>query len=132
MKYVTYLFCLVCIFLSPSSFSGEVTIVSAELKNTGGRLWTVSVTLTHTDTGWAHYADRWRVVDTQGNVISERVLHHPHVNEQPFTRSLYQVDITHDTTLIYIEAHDSEHGWNDEKLKINLNKVKNDVLTVRP
>lgn len=49
---------------------------------------TVSVTLRHPDTGWDHYADAWEVLDTDGARLGLRVLAHPHVNEQPFTRSL--------------------------------------------
>ena len=42
----------------------------------------------HPDTGWDDYADGWRVLDMDGNELGMRVLHHPHVDEQPFTRSL--------------------------------------------
>jgi len=49
---------------------------------------TVHGTLTHPDTGWDHYADGWEVQDQDGNRLGLRFLTHPHVNEQPFTRSL--------------------------------------------
>jgi len=45
------------------------------------------VTLSHADTGWEDYADGWRVELEDGTVLGTRVLGHPHVNEQPFTRS---------------------------------------------
>ncbi len=48
----------------------------------------ISVTLSHGDTGWDHYADGWQVIGADDTVLGTRVLHHPHVNEQPFTRSL--------------------------------------------
>ena len=48
----------------------------------------ISVTLAHPDTGWDHYADGWQVIGTDGVELGLRVLHHPHVTEQPFTRSL--------------------------------------------
>ena len=47
----------------------------------------VHVTLTHPDTGWDHYADLWQVYAPDGTLLAERVLAHPHVNEQPFTRA---------------------------------------------
>lgn len=53
-----------------------------------GDTWRVSVTLWHADTGWDDYADAWRIVTESGEVVGERILVHPHVNEQPFTRSL--------------------------------------------
>lgn len=55
----------------------NVTLVGTQL----------SVTLSHPDTGWDHYADRWLVFDLSGDLIAERVLLHPHVTEQPFARS---------------------------------------------
>lgn len=48
---------------------------------------TAHVTLTHGDTGWDHYADVWRIYTPEGTLLAERILAHPHVNEQPFTRS---------------------------------------------
>ena len=35
----------------------------------------------HADGGWKHYASRWEVLDLGGNVLTTRVLTHPHVNE---------------------------------------------------
>lgn len=58
------------------------TIEAVEIAN--GR---ADVTLSHPDTGWDHYADVWRVYTPDGTMLAERVLVHPHVNEQPFTRS---------------------------------------------
>ena len=38
-------------------------------------------------TGWEHYANKWDVVGPDDTILGTRVLLHPHVNEQPFTRS---------------------------------------------
>ena len=46
-----------------------------------------SVTVSHPDTGWDHYADVWRILAPDGTELAERILVHPHVSEQPFTRS---------------------------------------------
>ena len=40
---------------------------------------------TNDDAGWDHYADKWIVEGPDGAVYGERVLAHPHENEQPFT-----------------------------------------------
>ena len=103
-----------------TAFAGDVEIVSAELHHGGNRYWSVSVTLKHADAGWEHYADGWRVVDADGNILGKRILHHPHVNEQPFTRSLRDVKIPEDITSVYIEAHDKVHGWSPNRLKVEL------------
>lgn len=76
-----------------------------------GDTWRFDVTISHPDTGWDHYADGWRVLDMQGNELGLRVLHHPHVNEQPFTRSLSGVAIPAGTTQVQIEARCSVDGW---------------------
>ena len=107
-------------FLSNMANADSVKVVKADFKLTGVETWTVSVTLSHADTGWAHYADNWQVVDADGNVLGDRVLHHPHVNEQPFTRSLSGVKIPSDIKKVYIRAHDNKHGWSAERLEINL------------
>ena len=62
-------------------------IVRAEARASGNS-YSFSVTLRHGDTGWEDYADGWRVELPDGTVLGTRVLYHPHVDEQPFTRSL--------------------------------------------
>jgi hypothetical protein len=76
-----------------------------------GATWRFDVTLSHPDTGWDHYADGWRVLDMDGNELGMRVLYHPHVEEQPFTRSLSGVVIPAALTQVQIEARCSVDGW---------------------
>ncbi|MEO0729117.1 MAG: hypothetical protein AAFY64_01895, partial [Pseudomonadota bacterium] len=78
------------------------------------------VTLKHADTGWEHYADRWDVVSVDGKVLGTRTLHHPHVEEQPFTRSLGGVKVPAGTTEVLIRARDSKHGFSDKTFKLTL------------
>jgi hypothetical protein len=73
---------------------------------------TVHVTLTHPDTGWDHYADGWEVLDADGTRLGLRELLHPHVDEQPFTRSL-TLDAAPDGPL-YIRARCLVDGWNTD------------------
>ena len=63
----------------------QVTNVVATQKADGN--WCFSASVQHNDQGWDHYADEWEIIDFEGNLIGERPLAHPHVNEQPFTRS---------------------------------------------
>jgi hypothetical protein len=74
-------------------------------------LWRFDVTLSHPDTGWDHYADGWQVVAPDGTVLGLRVLTHPHVTEQPFTRGLSGVSLPDHLTRVYIEAKCSRDGW---------------------
>ncbi|MBL4743129.1 MAG: hypothetical protein JKX87_00560 [Cycloclasticus sp.] len=113
-----------------SVYANEVDILSADLRNSSGDWWTTNVTIEHKDTGWEHYVDQWRVVDETGNVLGNRVLHHPHVDEQPFTRGTADINIPKGTVTIYIEAHDTVHGWSPNRLKIDMTQTINGYVRV--
>lgn len=85
-----------------------------------GTEWRFNVTLSHPDTGWNHYADGWRVLDMQGNELGLRVLGHPHVQEQPFTRSLSGVAIPTGTTQVQVQARCLVDGWGDALFLVDL------------
>ena len=95
----------------------DAAIKEVEIKSLGNNNYQISVTLLHADTGWDHYANRWDVLDEDGNVLGTRVLAHPHVNEQPFTRSL-TVEIPSGVTKVTIVAADSVHGDNEETVDV--------------
>ncbi len=69
----------------------------------------MAVTLSHPDTGWDHYADGWAVLDEDGTRLGFRELLHPHVEEQPFTRSL-TMDVPEGTDALLIRARCNVHG----------------------
>lgn len=86
--------------------------IDAVTASRGGEGWQFSVTLSHPDTGWDHYADGWQVELADGTVLGTRVLAHPHVQEQPFTRSLSGVVIPDGIDMVYLRARCSVDGWN--------------------
>ena len=105
------IFSFVFIMLMPSVLWADMPVVEgAEARKSGGT-WSFSVTVSHGDTGWDHYADGWRVEAPDGTELGYRKLLHPHVNEQPFTRSLGGVSVPDGMTEVVIRAHDSVHGW---------------------
>lgn len=108
------------LLLAGAAQAGEVSIEMAQFRNLSAGVWHVDVTLRHADDGWDHYADEWRVVDASGAVLGSRVLWHPHVNEQPFTRGLGGIRIPPSTTTVFIEAHDKVHGWAKKRLEADL------------
>jgi hypothetical protein len=85
-----------------------------------GDTWTFDVTLEHDDSGWDHYADGWRVLDPSGKELGLRKLVHPHVNEQPFTRSLSGVRIPTGVTEVGIQASDTVDGWSSSIKTVKL------------
>jgi len=88
--------------------AGEADVIDVQISASGNGLFQISATLEHADTGWDHYANRWDVLDENGNVLGSRELLHPHVNEQPFTRSL-QLKIPESVKTVTIQANDSVH-----------------------
>ena len=66
------------------------------------------------------YADGWRVVLEDGTVLGTRVLHHPHVDEQPFTRSLGNVTIPAGLPAVFVEARTNTGGWGAARFRVSL------------
>ena len=89
----------------------EPVVEHVEARQSGDGRWRFDVTVRHADAGWDHYADKWEVVAPDGSVLGERVLLHPHDDEQPFTRSQSGIVIPEGMDHVMIRAHDSEHGW---------------------
>lgn len=85
-----------------------------------GMGFTFDVTISHRDTGWANYADAWRIVDLKGNQLGLRNLAHPHEHEQPFTRSLSNVMIPDGIDVIGIQTRDTIGGWYPEITQVKI------------
>ena len=104
-----------------SARAGEVEIVSAKATGSAST-WTFEVTLRHDDTGWDHYADLWQILTPDGELLGERVLLHPHVDEQPFTRSQSGITIPEGVSQVIIRARDTVHGVSPQEYKLNLDR----------
>ena len=103
-----------------SSWAGEVDVVGVRADHDGGRTYTFYVTLRHGDTGWDHYADKWDGVAPDGKVLGTRVLYHPHVEEQPFTRSLSGIRIPEGVDRVTVRGHDKVHGYGGKVFEVKL------------
>lgn len=130
-RYRPYRAGLLSALISAGCYAGEVAIEFARFEAEGAGAWHVSVTLRHADSGWDHYVDAWRVVTGDGRIIGARMLYHPHVDEQPFTRSLGGIKPPVGVVRVYVEAHDSVHGWSQERLAVDLNSNTGDRFEVK-
>jgi hypothetical protein len=110
------------LFLSCSSSTSSLADVEEVRLVQRGDMWDFYVTVRHDDTGWDHYADWWRVTTPDGEEIAKRELQHPHVDEQPFTRSLEGVRIPEGVTSIVVEAHDKVHGYGGKKVTVDITR----------
>lgn len=110
---------LVAALVNPA-FGQGAQVVDATAIQQGEGTWRFDVTVRHDDTGWQDYADAWEVVAEDGRVLGKRVLLHPHVNEQPFTRSLSGVAIPVGTKQVLIRAHDNVEGYSGNEFVLDL------------
>ena len=95
-------------------------IVQASALQSAANYWQIDVTLTHPDSGWDHFASAWEVLAPDGSSLGLRELAHPHVEEQPFTRSLAGIAIPADLEFVLIRARCNLGGWGMEKYRIDL------------
>ena len=100
--------------------AGEVAVLQVNVKRSGDNVYYFEVTVTHKDEGWDHYANKWDVVAPDGTILGTRTLYHPHVQEQPFTRSLSGVNIPEGIHRVTIRAHDSVHGYGGKIMIVDL------------
>ncbi len=106
----------------------DVMFVRASLQ--ADETWTFEVTVQHEDTGWRHYADRWEVLTLDREVLATRVLAHPHVEEQPFTRSQSGIVIPEGVSELRVRAHDLVHGYGGREVVVNLAVVRGEDFEV--
>jgi len=108
------------LFVIPA-LAGKADVLAAKAIKTGDS-WQVSATIKHGDEGWKHYANSFQVLTMDGKVLGTRVLFHPHVDEQPFTRSLSGVKIPAEINKIRVRAGDLVHGFGGKETIIKLSK----------
>lgn len=111
---------LIALFYGQPAMAGEADVVSAKIQKGNAGTFSISVGVQHHDEGWDHYADRWDVLAPDGSILGSRILHHPHVDEQPFVRSLSGVTIPKAIREITIRAHDKVHGLGGKALMISV------------
>ncbi len=99
---------------------GCAHVVDVEAVDEGARAFTFHVTVSSADEGWDKYADEWVVRSEDGDVFGTRVLTHPHVDEQPFTRSLSGVLIPEGVSSVEVAARDSVLGYCGRALELDI------------
>ena len=117
----TYLvFISLILFPFMTAYAGEADVTNVEVVKLGDGTYRFDVTVVHSDDGWDHYADKWDVVGPDNTVLGTRTLYHPHVEEQPFTRSLSGVEIPEGIKKVTIRAHDSLHEYGGKTITVIL------------
>ena len=112
--------CTLFFAMQTTSFAGEADVLDVKVSCDSNSRCDFSVTLAHEDDGWDHYADRWEVRTLGGESLAVRTLLHPHDNEQPFTRSLKNVEIPEGVTEVVVRARDSRHKYGGKEMTVAL------------
>ena len=110
----------VCVASTSPALAGEADVIDATAKRQSDGRYVVAATIRHADEGWEHFADKFEVLGPDGKVLGTRVLAHPHVEEQPFTRSLSGVAVPDGVGEIRVRAHDKVHGFGGKEFTIKL------------
>lgn len=143
MKYIIpvillMFFCSAAAVLGQGKAAGEYNddlqyaqVRKVRVIKTAAETYTFYVTVRHNDQGWDHYADLWQVVDTEtGEVLGERVLAHPHDNEQPFTRSRRGIVIPDGTESVTVRARCTRHGYEGKQVVVVLSEPDGENYTI--
>jgi len=105
---------------SGEAAAGKASVVHATVSRGVGGTFSFTATVKHADTGWKHYANKFEILSPDGKVLNTRVLYHPHVDEQPFTRGSGSVKIPPGITSVIIRAWDNVHKAGEETFTVKL------------
>ena len=100
--------------------NGCADVIDVVVTDEGSSTYRFDVTVRSADTGEEKYADLWEVRAPDGTVLGRRVLTHPHVEEQPFTRSQGGISIPETVTVVMIVARDTVGGFCGEPFEISI------------
>jgi hypothetical protein len=115
---------------NPDLNFAQIEFVRASEVSAG--VWRFDVTVRHNDQGWDHYADAWQVIDPRGGeILGERILAHPHDNEQPFTRSQSGIAMPAGLTRVLVRAKCNVHGFGGREILVDLARPDEDSYQVR-
>lgn len=95
-------------------------VVAVEVKPTSETTFDFDVTISSPYDTPSRYADGFRVVTKQGQVLGERKLLHDHQGEQPFTRDLYSVRIPRHVRHVVVQARDQVSGYGGKSVEVAL------------
>jgi len=120
MKIFLSFLCVLSALITSSVFSDEADVIDVKIRLNSDKSYHFEVTVKHQDEGWNHYVNKWEVLSPSGKVLAVRVLHHPHVNEQPFTRSLFSVKIPSNIMKVTVRVYDSVHHYGGIEKDVSL------------
>ena len=95
-------------------------VIGVQLVSSGDRVYDVVVSISSPYDSPERYADGWRVLDPEGNVLGTHTLMHDHASEQPFTRTQPGLEVPEGVTRITVEGRDLANGYGGGTLGIDI------------
>lgn len=96
-------------------------VVDVDLEAVDQREFEVAVTLCSAHDTPERYADAWRVMTPDGEVLGVRELLHHHANEQPFTRSLAEpIEVPDGVERLVVQGRDLANGWGGATMEVTV------------
>jgi hypothetical protein len=95
-------------------------IVSVKVRAAGPITFDFDVTVSSPYDTPGRYADGFRVVLLNGEVLGERKLLHDHQSEQPFTRDLHAVKIPSSIKIVVVQGRDQKYGYGGKSVQVQL------------
>jgi hypothetical protein len=112
---------------APAGEMADADVLFVKAVQATDTTWVFHVTVRHPDTGWEDYADGWDVLTPDGTVLKPdpdspftRLLLHPHVDEQPFTRSQSGIVVPPAVGQVRVRAHDLVDGYGGREVLVDL------------
>lgn len=97
-------------------------VIEAEVIRSADGTFRFDVTISSPYDSPDRYADAFRVVGPDGDVLGVRELLHDHASEQPFTRSLANVAVPPGVSTVTVEARDLDNGWGGATVQLELSR----------
>lgn len=94
-------------------------VVSASILQEGDG-WTVSVRISHPDSGWDHYASGWQVLAPDGTVLGLAEITHPHLDGEPILEELTGVHPPAGADHLMIRVRCTLDGWSARAFRLDL------------
>ncbi|GAC1655093.1 MAG: hypothetical protein NVS4B8_30260 [Herpetosiphon sp.] len=106
--------------MSGVSASGQrfPDILAATLTRSGAGTYELAVTIASSYDTAQRYADGWRVLGPDRQLLGEHSLTHDHATEQPFTRTQSGLMLPPTITTITIEGRDKSNGYGGKTVTI--------------
>lgn len=104
----------------PDAADGYPDVIAVELQLSGDGVYDVAVTISSPYDTPERYADGWRVLDPEGNVLGTHTLLHDHAGEQPFTRTQRGLAIPEGVTQVTVEGRDQANGFGGATITVDV------------